>query len=121
MPFLCAMLLVSAHVYAEMKYDFHKLLQESEVFVETEGQAQQFDTTVVVQVASYKSGEAAENVARSLSEAFGDLSLVVKTVPRDGYFAVRILGFKDSRTVAFVMHKLVGTHSAPIRLEVKQP
>lgn len=115
MPFLLVMLLVSAPIYAEMKYDFHRLLQESEVFVETEGQAEQFDMTVVVQVASYKSGEAAENVARSLSEVFGDLSLVVKTVPSGEYFAVRISGFKDNRTVAFVMDWLLRKSFAPIK------
>ena len=116
MPFLLVMLLVSASVNADMKYDFHRLVQESEVVVETDDQAEHFDTTVVVQVASYKSGEAAENVARSLSEAFGDLSLVVKTVPREGYFAVRISGFKESRTVAFVIDQLVKAHFAPISL-----
>ena len=56
MPFVLAMLLVSAPVYAEMKYDFHRLLQDSEVVVETEGQTEQFDTTVVVQVASNGEG-----------------------------------------------------------------
>jgi len=115
-PFLLAMLLVSAPVYAEMKYEFHRLLQDSEVVVETEGQTEQFDTTVVVQVASYKNRVAAGFVTHNLTEDFADLSVVVKTVPRDGYFTVRISGFKDSRTVAFVMDRLVKAHFAPIKL-----
>ena len=110
------MLLVSAPVYAEMKYEFHRLLQDSEVVVETEGQTEQFDTTVVVQVASYKNRVAAGFVTHNLTEDFADLSVVLKTVPWDGYFTVRISGFKDSRTVAFVMDRLVKAHFAPIKL-----
>ena len=116
MPFLLVMLLVSAPVYAEMKYDFHRLLQDSEVVVETEGQTEKFDTSIVVQVASYTSREAADSVTQNLTEDFADLFVVVKTVPRDGYFAVRISGFKDSRTVAFVIDNLVKVHFAPIKL-----
>lgn len=116
MPLLLVMLLVSAPVYAEMKYDFHKLLQESEVTVETDGQTEQFDTIVAVQVASYRDRKAADFVTHNLTEDFADLSVVVKTVPRDGYFAVRITGFKDSRTVAFVIDQLVKAHFAPIKL-----
>jgi len=116
MPFLLVMLLVSAPVYAEMKYDFHRLLQDSEVVVETEGQTEQFDTTVVVQVASYKNRVAADFVTHNLTEDFADLSVVVKTVPRDGYFTVRISGFKDSRAVAFVIDQLVRANFAPIKL-----
>ena len=116
MPFLLLMLLVSVPVYAEMKYDFHKLVKESEVVVETDGQAEQFDTSIVVQVASYTSIEAADSVTQNLTEDFADLSVVVKTVPRDGYFTVRISGFKDSRSVAFVMDQLVKAHFAPIKL-----
>ena len=86
MPFLLIMLLVSAPVHAEMKYDFHRLVQESEVVVETDDQAEYFDTTVVVQVASYKNRVAADFVTHNLTEDFADLSVVVKTVPRDGYF-----------------------------------
>ena len=56
MPVLLFMLILSVPVYAEMKYDFHRLLQDSEVVVETEGQTEQFDTTVVVQVASNGEG-----------------------------------------------------------------
>ena len=116
MPVLLFMLILSVPVYAEMKYDFHRLLQDSEVVVETEGQTEQFDTTVVVQVASYKNRVAAGFVTHNLTEDFADLSVVVKTVPRDGYFAVRITGFKDSRTVALVMDQLVKAHFAPISL-----
>ena len=116
MPFLLVMLLVSAPVYAEMKYDFHRLLQDSEVVVETEGQTEQFDTTVVVQVASYRDRKAADFVTRNLTDDFADLSVDVKTVPKDGYFAVRISRFKDSRTVAFVIDRLVKAHFAPIKL-----
>ena len=119
MPFLLVMLLVSAPVYAEMKYDFHRLVQESEVVVETDDQTDQFDTTVVVQAASYKNRVAADFVTHNLTEDFAALSVVVKTVPRDGHFAVRIMGFKDSRTVAFVMDQLVKTHFAPIKLRPK--
>ena len=111
------MLLVSAHVYAEMKYDFHRLLQNSEVVVETTGQTEQFHTSVIVQVASYRDRKAADFVTRNLTEDFADLSVVVETVPRDGYFAVRISGFKDSRTVAFVMDQLVKVNFAPIRIK----
>lgn len=114
MPFLLAMLLVSAPVYAEMKYDFHRLLQDSEVVVETTGQTEQFDTSVFVQVASYRDQKAADSVTQNLTEDFADLTVIVKTVPRDGYFAVRISGFKDSRTVAFVMDQLVKASFAPI-------
>ena len=116
MPFVLAMLLASAPVYAEMKYDFHRLVQESKVVVEAEDQAEHFDTTVVVQAASYKNRVAAGFVTHNLTEDFADLSVVVKTVPRDGYFTVRISGFKDSRTVAFVMDRLVKAHFAPIKL-----
>ena len=114
MPFLLVMILVSAPVDAEMKYDFHRLLQDSEVVVEKDGQPEKFDTSIVVQVASYTSIEAADSVTQNLTEDFADLSVVVKTVPRDGYFAVRISGFKDSRTVAFVMDQLVKASFAPI-------
>jgi hypothetical protein len=116
MPFLLVMLLVSAPVYAEMKYDFHRLVQESEVVVETDGQTELFDISIIVQVASYKNRVAADFVTHNLAEDFASLSVVVKTVPRDGYFAVRISGFKDSRTVAFVMDQLVKAHFAPIKL-----
>ena len=119
MPFLLVMLLVSAPVYAEMKYDFHKLLQESEVVVETDGQTEQFDTSIIVQVASYKNRVAADFVSHNLTEDFADLSVVVETVPRDDYFAVRISGFKDSRTVAFVIDHLVKAHFAPIKLRLR--
>ena len=114
MPFLLVMILVSAPVDAEMKYDFHRLLQDSEVVVEKDGQPEKFDTSIVVQVASYTSIEAADSVTQNLTEDFADLSVVVKTVPRDGYFAVRISGFKDSRTVASVMDQLVKASFAPI-------
>ena len=114
------MLLVSAHVYAEMKYDFHRLLQNSEVVVETTGQTEQFDTSVIVQVASYRDRKAADFVTRNLTDDFADLSVVVKTVPRDGYFTVRISGFKDSRTVAHVMDQLVKVSFTPLRLRLKQ-
>ena len=117
MPFLLVMLLVSASVNAEMKYDFHKLVQESEVVVETDDQAEHFDTTVVVQVASYKNRVAADFVTHNLTEDFADLSVVVKTVPRDGYFAVRISGFKNSRTVALVMDQLVKASFIPLRFK----
>ena len=117
MPFLLVILLVSAPVYAEMKYDFHRLLQDSEVVVETEGQTEQFDTTVVVQVASYRDRKAADFVTRNLTDDFADLSVVVKTVPKDGYFAVRISGFEDSRTVAFVIDQLVKASFTPLRLK----
>ena len=116
MPFLLVMLLVSAPVHAEMKYDFHQLLQESEVVVETDGQNEPFDTSIIVQVASYKNRVAADFVTHNLTEDFADLSVVVETVPRDGYFAVRISGFKDSRTVAFVMDQLVKGGLSPIKL-----
>lgn len=116
MPFLLVMLLVSAPVYAEMKYDFHRLLQDSEVVVETEGQTEQFDTSIIVQVASYRDRKVADFVTHNLTEDFADLSVVVKTVPKDSYFAVRISGFKDSRTVAFVIDHLVKAHFAPIKL-----
>ena len=109
-----AILFVSVPVYAEMKYDFHRLLQDSEVVVEKDGQPEKFDTSIVVQVASYTSIEAADSVTQNLTEDFADLSVVVKTVPRDGYFAVRISGFKDSRTVASVMDQLVKASFAPI-------
>ena len=108
------MLLVSAPVYAEMKYEFHRLLQDSEVVVETTGQTEQFDPSVFVQVASYKNRVAADFVTHNLTEDFADLSVVVTTVPRGGYFTVRISGFKDSRTVAFVMDQLVKASFAPI-------
>lgn len=114
MPFLLLILLISAPVYAEMKYDFHRLLQNSAVVVETTGQTEQFDTSVFVQVASYRDRKAADLVTRNLTEDFADLSVVVKTAPRDGYFAVRISGFKDSRTVAFVTDQLVKASFAPI-------
>ena len=117
MPFVLAMLLASAPVYAEMKYDFHRLVQESEVVVETDDQTDQFDTTVVVQAASYKNRVAADFVTHNLTEDFADLSVVVKTVPRDGYFAVRIMGFKDSRTVAFVMDQLVKASFTPLKFK----
>jgi len=116
MPFVLAMLLVSAPVYAEMKYDFHRLLQDSAVVVETDGQAEQFDTSIIVQVASYRDRKAADFVTHNLTEDFADLSVVVETVPRDDYFAVRISGFKDSRTVALVIDHLVKAHFAPIKL-----
>ena len=116
MTFLLVMLLVSTPVYADMKYDFHRLLQDSEVVVETDGQTEQFDTTVVVQVASYKNRVAADFVTHNLTEEFSDLSVAVKTVPRDGYFTVRISGFRDSRTVAFVIDQLVKAHFAPVKL-----
>ena len=116
MPFLLAMLLVSAPDYAEMKYDFHRLLQDSEVVVETDGQAEQFDTSIIVQVASYRDRKAADFVTHNLTEDFADLSVVVKTVPKDSYFAVRITGFKDSRTLAFVMDQLVKGGLSPIKL-----
>ena len=112
-PILVAILFVSVPVYAEMKYDFHQLVKESEVVVEKDGQPEKFDTSIVVQVASYTSIEAADSVTQNLTEDFADLSVVVKTVPRDGYFAVRISGFKDSRTVAFVMDHLVKASFAP--------
>lgn len=111
-----AILFVSVPVYAEMQYDFHQLVKESEVVIETDGRAEQFDTSIVVQVASYTSIEAADSVTQNLTEDFADLSVVVKTVPRDGYFAVRISGFTDSRTVAFVIDHLVKAHFAPIKL-----
>ena len=114
MLFALLMILVSAPVHAEMKYDFHRLLQNSEVVVEKGGQAEQFDTSIVVQVASYTSRETADSVTQNLTEDFADLSVVVKTVPKDSYFAVRISGFKDSRTVAFVMDQLVKASFAPI-------
>jgi hypothetical protein len=117
MSFLRFLLLVSVPVHAEMTYDFHKLVQESEVVVETDGQAEQFDTSIVVQVASYENRVAADFVTDNLTEDFADLSVVVKTVPRDGYFAVRILGFKDRRTVAFVMDQLVKASLAPIKIK----
>ena len=110
------MLFISAPVQAEMKYDFHRLVQESDVVVETDSQAEQFDTSIVVQVASYKNSVAADFVIYDLTEDFADLSVVVKTVPRDGYFAVRISGFKDNRTVAFVIDQLVQAGFAPITL-----
>ena len=116
MPFLLVILLVSAPVYAEMKYDFHRLLQDSEVVVETEGQTEQFDTSIIVQVASYRDRKAADFVTHNLTEDFADLSVVVKTVPKDSYFAVRITGFKDSRTLAFVMDQLVKGGLSPIKL-----
>ena len=116
MLFLLAMLLIPAPVYAEMKYDFHQLLQDSEVVVETDGQTEQFDTTAVVQVASYTDKEAADFVTHHLTEYFADLSVVVETVPRAGYFAVRITAFKDSRTLALVIDQLVKAHFAPIKL-----
>ena len=116
MPFLLVMLLVSAPVYAEMKYDFHRLVQESEVVVETDAQNELFDTSIIVQVASYKNRVAADFVTHNLTEDFADLSLVVKTVPREGYFTVRISGFKDSRAVAFVIDQLVRANFAPIKL-----
>ena len=116
MRFLLAMLLASTSVYADMQYDFHRLLQDSEVVVETDGQTEQFDTTVVVQVASYKNRVAADYVTHNLTEDFADLSVVVKTVPRDGYFTVRISRFSDSRTVAFVMNQLVKAHFATVKL-----
>jgi hypothetical protein len=117
MPFLLVMLLVSASVNADMKYDFHRLVQESEVVVETDDQAEHFDTTVVVQVASYKNRVAADFVTHNLTEDFADLSVVVKTVPRDGYFAVRISGFKNSRTVALVIDQLVKAGFTPLRFK----
>ena len=117
MPLLLALILVSVPVYAEMKYDFHRLLQDSEVVVEEDGQPEKFDTSIVVQVASYISIEAADSVTQNLTEDFADLSVVVKTVPRDGYFVVQISGFKDSRTVAFVMDQLVKASFAPLRLK----
>ena len=113
MSFLLLILLASAPVYAEMKYDFHQLVKESEVVVETDGQPEQFDRSIVVQVVSYTSREEADSVTQNLTEDFADLSVVVKTAPRDGYFAVRISGFKDSRTVAFVMDHLVKASFAP--------
>jgi len=119
MPVLLFMLILSVPVYAEMKYDFHRLLQDSEVVVETEGQTEQFDTTVVVQVASYRDRKAADFVTHNLTEDFADLSVVVETVPRDDYFAVRISGFKDSRTMAFVIDHLVKAHFAPIKLRLR--
>jgi hypothetical protein len=119
MAFLLVMLLVSAPVHAEMKYDFHRLVQESEVVVETDGQTELFDTSIIVQVASYKNRVAADFVTHNLTEDFADLSVVVETVPRDGYFAVRISGFKDNRTVAFVIDQLVRAHFAPIKLRYK--
>ena len=117
MPFLLATLLVSAPLYAEMKYDFHRLLQDSEVVVETDDQTDQFDMTVAVQVASYKNRVAADFVTHNLTEDFADLSVVVKTVPKDGYFAVRISGFEDSRTVAFVIDQLVKASFTPLKLK----
>jgi len=69
-----------------------------------------------VQVASYTSREAADSVTQNLTEDFADLSVVVTTVPRDGYFAVRISEFKDSRTVAHVMDQLVKGGLSPIKL-----
>ncbi len=84
--------------------------------VETDGQTELFDTSIIVQVASYKNSVAADFVTHNLTEDFADLSVVVKTVPRDGYFAVRISGFKESRTVAFVMDQLVKAHFGPIKL-----
>ena len=85
MAFLLVMLLVSAPVYAEMKYDFHRLLQESEVVVETDVQTELFDTSIIVQVASYKNRVAADFVTHNLTEDFADLSVVVETVPRDSW------------------------------------
>ena len=117
MPFVLAMLLASAPVYAEMKYEFHRLLQDSEVVVQTTGQTEQFDTSVIVQVASYRGRKAADFVTRNLTEDFADLSVVVKTVPKDSYFAVRITGFKDSRTVAFVIDQLVKASFTPLKLK----
>ena len=116
MPVLLFMLILSVPVYAEMKYDFHRLLQDSAVVVETDGQAEQFDTSIIVQVASYRDRKAADFVTHNLTEDFADLSLVVKTVPREGYFTVRISGFKDSRAVAFVIDQLVRANFAPIKL-----
>ena len=114
-----SLLIKSTLVNGELKYDFHRLVQESEVVVETDGQTEPFDTTVVVQVASYKNRVAADFVTHNLTEDFADLSVVVKTVPRDGYFVVRISGFKDNRTVAFVIDQLVKAHFAPIKLRPK--
>jgi hypothetical protein len=115
MPFLLVMLLISVPVYAEMKYDFHKLLQDSEVVVETDGQTEQFDTSIVVQVASYKNRVAADFVTHNLTDDFAHLSVVVETVPRDSYFAVRISGFEDTRTVAFVMDQLAKANFVPLK------
>ena len=116
MLFALLMILVSAPVHAEMKYDFHQLVKESEVVIETDGRAEQFNTSIVVQVASYTSRETADSVTQNLTEDFADLFVVVKTVPRDGYFAVRISEFKDSRTVAHVMDQLVLANYSPIKL-----
>ena len=116
MSFLRFLLFISVPVYAEMKYDFHRLLQDSAVVVETDGQAEQFDTSIIVQVASYGDRKAADFVTRNLTDDFADLSVVVKTVPKDGYFAVRISGFEDSRTVAYVIDQLVSTDFIPLKL-----
>lgn len=110
-----SLLIKSTLVNGEMKYDFHHLVQESEVVVETDDQAEHFDTSIIVQVASYKNRVAADFVTHNLTEDFADLSVVVKTVQRDGYFAVRISGFKESRTVAFVIDQLVKAKFAPLK------
>ena len=98
-----------------MEYDFHRLVQETEVIVETDHQTNQFDTSVVVQVASYKNRTAADLVTYNLTEDFADLSVIIKTVPRDRYFAVQVSGFKNSRTVAFVIDHLVKAEFAPLK------
>ena len=115
MWFLLVILLVALPVRAEMKYDFHQLVQDSEVIIETDDQTDQFDTSIVVQVASYKNRTAADLVTHNLTEDFADLSVVIKIVPRDQYFAVQISGFKNSRTVAFVIDQLVKAKFVPLK------
>ena len=105
---------------AEPKYQFYQLLQESEVVIDiTDGHERAFNPSIEVQIASFKERVAADFVQHNLSEDFASLALKVKIVPTRSYFAVRVHGFKDSRTVAHVIDQLVKAGFAPLKIQPK--
>jgi len=105
---------------AEPKYQFHQLLQESEVVIDiTDGQERAFNPSIEVQVASFKEQVAAKFVQHNLSEDFASLALKVKIIPSRSYFTVRVYGFKESRTVAYVIDQLVKAGFAPLKIQPK--
>lgn len=104
----------------EMLYDFHQLLLESEVIIDEDPTNQNtFDSSIEVQVASFKERVAADFVQHNLAEDFAGLALKVKIIPSRSYFTVRIFGFTESRTLAHVMDQLVKAGFSPLKIRRK--
>jgi hypothetical protein len=102
---------------AETKYQFYQLVKESEVVIDaTQEQEQTFDRSIQVQVASFKDRNTAAALQQKLGHDFRELNLRVTIVETTTFYSLRLAGFRESRTMAFVIDQLVQKGFAPLKI-----